>query len=211
MKTEEDEAFDDLAKRQGSWGGGFPAKRKMVADKLQEFVPSDAFERWWYYEGSAPPYTHHDCEEHTKRMCQIAWSNGAYVATQPAQKPVNLLEARKIAAEYGMPDSQVDDGNLYFALSKCLEHIDAQPAQEPRNVRERWNVELDGNDLLVCFNDHEKGDKCQYERYSPQLQWIWLSDADIAEVVDTTCQYTGSYEEYLIKKAERKIRSINNE
>ena len=36
MKTEEDEAFDDLAKRQGSWGGGFPAKRKMAADKLQE-------------------------------------------------------------------------------------------------------------------------------------------------------------------------------
>ena len=43
----------------------------------------------------------------------------------------------------------------------------------------------------------------------PQRQWIWLSDADIAEVVDTTCQYTGSYEEYLIKKAERKIRSMN--
>jgi hypothetical protein len=41
-------------------------------------------------------------------------------------------------------------------------------------------------------------------------QWIWLSDADIADVVDTTCQYTGGYEEYLIKKAERKIRSINN-
>ena len=41
-------------------------------------------------------------------------------------------------------------------------------------------------------------------------QWIWLSDADIAEVIDTTCQYTGGYEEYLIKKAERKIRSMNN-
>ena len=43
----------------------------------------------------------------------------------------------------------------------------------------------------------------------PQRQWIWLSDADIAEVVDTTCQYTGGYEEFLIKKAERKIRSMN--
>ena len=49
---------------------------------------------------------------------------------QPAQEPVNLLEARKIAADYGTLDSQVDDGNLYFALSKCLKHIDAQPAQE---------------------------------------------------------------------------------
>jgi hypothetical protein len=60
-------------------------------------------------------------------------------------------------------------------------------SQEPRNVRERWNVELDGNDLLVCFNDHEKGDKCQYERYSPQRSessgkpsaWVGLTDYEI--------------------------------
>jgi hypothetical protein len=38
MKTEEDEAFDELAKKQGDWGGGFPAKRKMAADKVQEPV-----------------------------------------------------------------------------------------------------------------------------------------------------------------------------
>jgi hypothetical protein len=36
MRTEEDEAFDDLARKQGAWGGGFPAKRAMAADKLQE-------------------------------------------------------------------------------------------------------------------------------------------------------------------------------
>jgi hypothetical protein len=33
MKDAEDEAFDDLAKRQGAWGGGFQAKRQMAADK----------------------------------------------------------------------------------------------------------------------------------------------------------------------------------
>ena len=38
MKTPEDEAFDELARKQGAWGGGFPAKRKMAADKLQEPV-----------------------------------------------------------------------------------------------------------------------------------------------------------------------------
>ena len=36
MKTPEDEAFDDLAQRQGDWGGGYQAKRKMAADKLQD-------------------------------------------------------------------------------------------------------------------------------------------------------------------------------
>ena len=38
MKTEEDEAFDDLARRQGAWGGGYRAKRAAAADKLQEPV-----------------------------------------------------------------------------------------------------------------------------------------------------------------------------
>jgi len=36
MKTEEDEAFDELARRQGAWGGGYRAKRAAAADKLQE-------------------------------------------------------------------------------------------------------------------------------------------------------------------------------
>jgi hypothetical protein len=61
--------------------------------------------------------------------------------------------------------------------------------QEPRNVRERWNVELDGNDLLVCFNDHEKGDKCQYERYSQQRTWVGLTDEEIEQSYETTGHY----------------------
>ena len=36
MKTEEDEAFDEIARKQGMWGGGFMAKRAMAANKLQE-------------------------------------------------------------------------------------------------------------------------------------------------------------------------------
>jgi hypothetical protein len=34
MKTPEDEAFDDLARRQGAWGGGFQAKRQAAMDKI---------------------------------------------------------------------------------------------------------------------------------------------------------------------------------
>ena len=33
MKTPEDEAFDELARKQGAWGGGFKAKQAMAADK----------------------------------------------------------------------------------------------------------------------------------------------------------------------------------
>lgn len=34
MKTPEDEAFDELAQRQGAWGGGFTAKRQAAMDKI---------------------------------------------------------------------------------------------------------------------------------------------------------------------------------
>lgn len=38
MKDAEDEAFDEIARKQGHWGGGYQAKRQMAADKLQEPV-----------------------------------------------------------------------------------------------------------------------------------------------------------------------------
>jgi len=34
MKTPEDEAFDELARKQGAWGGGFQAKRQAAMDKI---------------------------------------------------------------------------------------------------------------------------------------------------------------------------------
>jgi hypothetical protein len=43
--TPEDEAFDDLAKKQG---GGFPAKRKMAADKFIAAEESKVGERYGY-------------------------------------------------------------------------------------------------------------------------------------------------------------------
>jgi hypothetical protein len=46
------------------------------------------FEKWWYEEGSQAPYTHHDCEEHTKRMCEMAWANGAYKEREACAKVV---------------------------------------------------------------------------------------------------------------------------
>ena len=39
----------------------------------------NAFETWWYNEGSAAPIPGEDGEEHLKRMCQIAWENGSYL------------------------------------------------------------------------------------------------------------------------------------
>jgi len=41
MKDAEDEAFDDLARKQGAWGGGFQAKREMAIDKQRSWTKKD--------------------------------------------------------------------------------------------------------------------------------------------------------------------------
>jgi hypothetical protein len=77
MKDAEDEAFDELAKRQGHWGGGFMAKRAMAADKLQETVSfpccgyTDAI-KWNQFNG----------------VVQCHMCGQVYTVAQPAQEPV---------------------------------------------------------------------------------------------------------------------------
>ena len=50
-------------------------------------MTQEAFKAWWYNQGSQAPYTHHDYEEHTMRMCEIAW-NEAVAAERKAIKQI---------------------------------------------------------------------------------------------------------------------------
>jgi len=47
MKTEEDEAFDDLAKKQGDWGGGFKAKRAMAKARIKDDDDIQDYKKPW--------------------------------------------------------------------------------------------------------------------------------------------------------------------
>lgn len=38
---------------------------------------------------------------------------------------------------------------------------------KPVDTVRRWNIDRDGDDLLICFDDHGKGEKCEYVRYVP--------------------------------------------
>lgn len=59
-----------------------------------------AFDQWWANEGSAMrPGPNEDHKEHTKRIAAIAWSNGAYKATEPTDAVVNKA-ARVLADRY---------------------------------------------------------------------------------------------------------------
>jgi len=82
MKTEEDEAFDELAKRQGDWGGGFPAKRAMAADKLQPALvwpENKTFSHWSdcaVHNGPAYPAGKCDCGVAQKPVAWFRYENG---------------------------------------------------------------------------------------------------------------------------------------
>jgi len=80
MKTEEDEAFDDLAKRQGAWGGGFKAKQAMAADKLWD-KRSVAFDEWWNSDNdeSTNPFR-------LESGAYWAWAGWKAALAQPAQE-----------------------------------------------------------------------------------------------------------------------------
>ena len=47
MKTEEDEAFDDLARKQGSWGGGFKAKQAMAKARVEDDDDIQDYKKPW--------------------------------------------------------------------------------------------------------------------------------------------------------------------
>lgn len=54
-----------------------------VASGSESLSSSAAFERWWHEEGSGmPPKENEDRETHMRRVAEIAWSNGAYLAEE---------------------------------------------------------------------------------------------------------------------------------
>jgi len=90
MKTEEDEAFDDLAKRQGSWGGGYQAKRQMAADKLQEPEREALKMALRALETERDIYCEHD-EDGAPEYILDAIARIKAALAQPAQEPVAHL------------------------------------------------------------------------------------------------------------------------
>jgi len=53
------------------------------------------FEAWWFNEGSAMgPTKNEDHHEHTRRICEIAWSNGADKQLDPVRILRNEVNCR---------------------------------------------------------------------------------------------------------------------
>lgn len=54
-----------------------------------------------------------------------------------------------------------------YSVNPCPSCAVQQPAQPGSGEVRRWNIDRDGDDLLICFDYHDKGEKCEYERYVP--------------------------------------------
>ena len=103
MKDAEDEAFDELAKRQGDWGGGYQAKRKMAADKQEPWNEDEWRRNNW--------------------RCSHGWLRGEQCeicnAAQPAQEPVawtTMPEAEDWCFVSGNKDPNVKLEGKWFPL-----------------------------------------------------------------------------------------------
>jgi hypothetical protein len=112
MKTEEDEAFDDLARKQGDWGGGFQAKRQMAADRFKDGI------QWWmdtktYGACPNPPQWHIDTGNLVRLVPQREW-----VDLSDSQIERVYHDVAKLHRGAAMPWGQIQFGRALQALIK---------------------------------------------------------------------------------------------
>jgi hypothetical protein len=111
MKNAEDEAFDELARKQGAWGGGFKAKQAMAADK----------QHW-----------NEDEWRRNNWRCHHGWLRGEQCEicnASPAPKPAHCQCTACKDGILHASDCAVHNGPAYPA-GPCDCGV-AQPAQEP--------------------------------------------------------------------------------
>ena len=169
MKTPEDEAFDELARKQGAWGGGFPAKRQMAADKLQEDVLNYG----------------------------TAWSeDGKRIDPMSVYKePVTEREALKLALE-ALEELNNTNSHWWQEVDRAtIDKIDpaiiaikealAQPAQEPV----AW-MHTNSRKIFVLQKPFNWEIFTPLYTTTPQRPWVGLTDADIADCMEMSIQKT---------------------
>ena len=191
MKTPEDEAFDELARKQGAWGGGFTAKRKAAADKMQEDLTN--YGTAWSQDGKRidpmsvykeqPAQEQHWNEDEWRRnnwRCGHGWLRGEQCESCNApQPPSEWAGIKAILDEYGL---QAID---FVADFKA---VLAQPAQEPAfgwiKQSELARAKLYSGSVNLWLEKHD----CDFPLYTapPQRTWVGLTDEQQEEMYQMT-------------------------
>jgi hypothetical protein len=100
------------------------------------------------------------------KKLEIEWSN-LLVSVRHQETRADALTAR--VAEWESDASRLRTG--YQGACYACEPVGMLNQKLTARVAEleqqrRWNIEQDGDDLLVCFDSHEKGEKCEWVRYT---------------------------------------------
>jgi hypothetical protein len=184
MKTAEDEAFEDIERRQG----GFPAKRAMAADKLHW---SDCA----VHNGPAYPAGECDCG-----VAQKTEREALKLALEVMQINLTLLE--KIDPYKGQEDLLSDSLELTHEAIASVETVLAQPAQEPVG-----QVGAIGSDGFVGHIYDDRKVKTGDKLYTtpPKREWVGLTEEEIKELSEMQLD---SWD--LILEVEAKLKEKND-
>ena len=103
-----------------------------------------------------------------------AWNRRAHLQQRPPPEHVEHVASQWDGCMYDAgPGGYIDIGEAIrtaFGFARDMETLSGRPLPV-REGSHRWNIERDGDDLLVCFDLHDKGQPCEYERFvrSPSL------------------------------------------
>jgi hypothetical protein len=211
MKSEEDEAFDELARRQGMWGGGFPAKRAMAADKLHW---SDCA----VHNGPAYPAGECDC------------------GVEKEQEDWGVIAEKQLASIKRDTQASFEDATVR-ATHKVMSEFEAQPAQEPvaksfeeycKTLHPLWNTHISRTYAEQFFNAGQTAQPAQeptgmlhIDRLGQWLDaslkerkrpWVGLTDEEVELYWDWEDWQTGAGRSTIlemVRDIEAKLRSKN--
>ena len=177
MKTPEDEAFDELARKQGAWGGGFPAKRKMTMDKIH----AEFYEKYVRYRTAFPKeYTApQPAQESVAKYSDIVSDGGLdprnKMDAQPAQEPHEYDWSMLEAAKESLREHMARIKELEAALKQALEALETSTD---------WNVSATGRQLksmqaITALRTRLAQPPLPVQ---PQREWVGLTDEERQEI-----------------------------
>ena len=109
-------------------GGYIQAADELLRDAIERATPaqgSNGFDVWWHNEGSQAPNPTDDMYEHCKRMCEIAWANGAYKALEKPAQQKPAVAAYWAVVDWDEKHIQVDQDTMQLEVYETKHHAKA--------------------------------------------------------------------------------------
>lgn len=127
------------------------------------------FQAWWHIEGSGmDPIAGEDAEAHVKRVCEIAWSNGAYIARLDTEKAESQVSQLKAALELGQENCDAVYEDLRAERDSAREVSSQLTAELNTVAKDARALALSNLDALA---DSRRIDAIQERRWG-----IWYND-----------------------------------